>query len=378
MFRVPTRGSGFGCRPIPVQPHRPNTVIDTTGVSRHLHPTALRDVFLIAGAIALVTAVGRAQTPASDQEGPGQLRPGEFTWNPDRSASGPLVIVVSLEDQLAHVYRGGVLIGESAVSTGRRGYETPTGVFQILQKKIEHYSNLYDSAPMPHMQRLTWGGLALHAGRLPGYPASHGCIRLPREFAQLLFDITTMTTTVVITDRHVDPSESRAPGLILETTEFNHVPNGSSSTWPPSGLVWHPDEAPRGPLGIVMSGADEAIYVYRDGVLIGRANLHLKDPRRELVPAAFVLLGDLPAGPDAAAPRVRRWMTLPLSAGDPPLASIERATLPDELVATLSGLLEPGTTLMITDRPVTSETTTDRTFTVIATDEIPAQGARPE
>jgi L,D-transpeptidase catalytic domain len=109
-----------------------------------------------------------------------------------------VVITVSLASQRMHVFRDGVLWRSSPVSTGKRGKETPPGVFAILQKKKFHRSNLYSNAPMPFMQRLTWSGIAIHAGTLPGYPASHGCIRLPHEFARELFAITGPTTTAVI------------------------------------------------------------------------------------------------------------------------------------------------------------------------------------
>lgn len=109
-----------------------------------------------------------------------------------------VVITISLSSQKMHVFRDGVLWRSSPVSTGKKGKRTPTGVFAILQKKRFHRSNLYSNAPMPYMQRLTWSGIAIHAGRLPGYPASHGCIRLPAEFASELFKITGATTTAVI------------------------------------------------------------------------------------------------------------------------------------------------------------------------------------
>ena len=109
-----------------------------------------------------------------------------------------VVITVSLSSQQMHVFRDGVLWRSSPVSTGKRGKRTPTGVFAILQKKRFHRSNLYSNAPMPWMQRLTWGGIAIHAGRLPGYPASHGCIRVPAAFASELFKITGQASTAVI------------------------------------------------------------------------------------------------------------------------------------------------------------------------------------
>ena len=103
----------------------------------------------------------------------------------------PVQILVSLPTQTMTVYKGGVEIATSRVSSGKPGHTTPSGVFSILQKKRMHYSNLYDNAPMPYMQRLTWSGVALHAGRVPNYPASHGCIRMPQAFARQLFGVTT-------------------------------------------------------------------------------------------------------------------------------------------------------------------------------------------
>ena len=109
-----------------------------------------------------------------------------------------MVIVVSLSEQRAWVFRNGERVATSTISSGKAGKETPTGVFPILEKRKMHRSNLYDDAPMPFMQRLTWDGVALHAGRIPGHPASHGCIRLPAQFARELFGITRRDETVVI------------------------------------------------------------------------------------------------------------------------------------------------------------------------------------
>jgi len=131
---------------------------------------------------------------------PVSLAPGEFVWHPERATSGAVDIVVSIPLQIAYVYRGGALIAMTTVSTGRPGHETPTGQFPIMEKHREHYSNLYNNAPMPFMQRLTMGGVALHAGHIPGRPASHGCVRLPLEFARLLFTVTRVGSTVHIID----------------------------------------------------------------------------------------------------------------------------------------------------------------------------------
>lgn len=148
------------------------------------------------------------------------LRNGQWTWiedaafQPAGGASG-VTLLISIPGQVAYVYRDGVLIAASTVSTGKPGKATPVGEFTILQKRVHHRSNIYSNAPMPFMQRLTWTGIALHAGQLPGYPASHGCIRFPREFARRLFEVTALGTAVSVVDYEiVDPRVRRgAPRL---------------------------------------------------------------------------------------------------------------------------------------------------------------------
>ncbi|MEO1206983.1 MAG: L,D-transpeptidase family protein [Pseudomonadota bacterium] len=117
----------------------------------------------------------------------------------------PMTIVVSLSKQRLVAYRGTKIVAQSRISSGKRGHRTPKGVFTILQKRKRHYSNLYANAPMPFMQRVTWSGIALHAGHIPGYPASHGCIRLPYSFARKLFSMTSMADRVIITDGRPEP-----------------------------------------------------------------------------------------------------------------------------------------------------------------------------
>lgn len=117
----------------------------------------------------------------------------------------PLSIVISLDDQRMEVYRGTALIETSRVSSGKRGYSTPTGIFSILQKNRHHRSNIYSGAPMPFMQRLTWSGIALHAGYVPNRPASHGCIRLPSAFASQLWRMTERGVHVIVNPARVVP-----------------------------------------------------------------------------------------------------------------------------------------------------------------------------
>jgi peptidoglycan hydrolase-like protein with peptidoglycan-binding domain len=137
---------------------------------------------------------------------------------PAVDTSQPMTLIVSLGNQKVDIYRGTTLITSSSVSTGKRGHATKAGVFSILEKRRRHYSNLYNGAPMPWMQRLTWSGTALHAGVVPGYPASHGCIRLPYSFAPKLFDMTTVGGQVVVSHGRVEPK------LIEHATLFQPLP----------------------------------------------------------------------------------------------------------------------------------------------------------
>jgi lipoprotein-anchoring transpeptidase ErfK/SrfK len=159
------------------------------------------------------------------------LEAGDYVWHPERSVQGEVEIVVSIPLQRAFVYRAGTLIGVTTVSTGRQGHETPVGTFNILEKRREHYSSLYNGAPMPFMQRLTWDGIALHAGQIPGRPASHGCVRLPLEFARLLFPVTRVGASVHIVDH------SPSAGEALAMVRADGVYSGMGG----------PDEAENGP-----------------------------------------------------------------------------------------------------------------------------------
>lgn len=150
-------------------------------------------------------AASAAANPVTHQklsviERAARLSSGQFVWEPEAASTGPVFLVIDLTRQRVLLYRGGVPIAASTISSGSKGRETPIGVFTILQKEVVHRSRTYDDAPMPYMQRLTPQGVAMHAGNLPGYPASHGCIRLPKAFAKLLYGVTELGTPVTITD----------------------------------------------------------------------------------------------------------------------------------------------------------------------------------
>jgi L,D-transpeptidase catalytic domain len=164
----------------------------------------------------LVIASLLAFGPAGDHAGATD-RGGErlVESNQSRIAGEPIIAIVSLHSQRITVYDANGWILRAPVSSGQKGRETPAGIFSVIQKEAEHYSNLYDDAYMPHMQRITWSGIALHGGPLPGYAASHGCVRMPFDFAARLFDATSMGLRVIVAPTDVTPIAITHPLLFL-------------------------------------------------------------------------------------------------------------------------------------------------------------------
>lgn len=311
------------------------------------------------------------------------LKPGQFVWTPELAPQGPVVIVVSLPEQRAYVYRNGVRIGVSTVSTGKPGYETPTGVFTILEKRREHYSNLYDNAPMPFMQRLTWDGVALHAGRIPGYPASHGCVRLPHAFSEKLFATTSRGMTVVIADGASHPPEVASPGL------FAPVDAASGAARLPAPVdedsVWVPERAAEGPLTVLLSIRDQRLLVLRNGVEIGRARVTV-GPLAPQGTQAYVLLEGAGEGPSAMLPdRPRlRWLAVAVPReGAMPEDELRRLVAEGQLrvdpafARQLYETLRPGATVVLTDEPLRMAGA-DEGLTVLRADAPPAETSTPE
>ena len=283
-----------------------------------------------------------------------QLKAGDYLWAPQIAPDGPVVVVINLKLQRAYTYRNGVPIGVTSISSGKAGHLTPTGVFTILQKDIYHHSNKYSNAPMPYMQRLTWDGVAMHAGNLPGYAASHGCIRLPYAYAKLLFGITKLGLTVVITDDPIVPEVLPAPAPLEDFIGDGHAA--------PSDFNWHPERAKTGPLSIVVSGSDHKIVVLRNGVEIGSSNIEIDG--RVTKTMAFSLRAIDASG--------IHWLRLPLPGGAPLLSSEltpeerARSHLPPAFRADLDAVLKPGTTLLITRDSLISGGTGKRVLVLTA------------
>ncbi len=291
-----------------------------------------------------------AHVSISAQHHIGKLPPGEFFWEPELAPSGPLVMIISLTDQTLSAYRNGIRIAYSSISTGVKGRSTPTGVFTILEKEVTHFSNKYHHAPMPYMQRLTWEGVALHGGDLPGYPASHGCIRLPREFAKRLYSVTTRGATVIVVDeKHPQPSIATQAGFLLANADSEPDISHPVET----EFEWNPERSAQGPITILASGADETVYVYRNGILIGRAAFEIDNPQQPLGGHAFTMLEGFAEMPSTFVPGrpAHRWMAV-RTEGNTTLEDLGRRvrvspSFAEKVYATVS----PGTTIVVTDAP---------------------------
>lgn len=178
------------------------------------------------GAAALVGLALLSSVAVVAQPGEAHARRGgspSYQIEREPNPGDPLTIVVSLDEQRLKVFDSQGLVATSKISSGTRSNPTPTGVFSVLEKNRTHFSNLYYSAPMPNMQRLTWSGIALHAGDLPGYPASHGCIRLPHAFSKQLFAMTRIGTRVIVDDELVEPQSILHPRLFTALPPGEHA-----------------------------------------------------------------------------------------------------------------------------------------------------------
>src|SRR6058998_400940 len=272
------------------------------------------------------------------------LKPGEYVWEPERAPEGPLLIIASITEQVAYVYRNGIRIARSSVSTGRPGHPTPTGIFTILEKEVHHTSSIYKGAEMPYMERVTWGGIALHAGDLAGYPDSHGCVRLPLEFSKLLFGVTMKGATVIIADAHSATAETVHPGLFFTRSGEESEPIAAGQ------FEWNPDKSPSGPVALIVSSADKTLYVYRNGVEIGRAGIPNAQVVSPLNDRVFSALN----GTDTEGHL--RWVEVTASgkekSSESLFAAAQKSRLPTEFLTETKQVISPGATIIFTDKPV--------------------------
>lgn len=275
-----------------------------------------------------------------------QLKPGEWVWAPDVAPEGPVLVYVDLSKQVALVYRNGVRIAATTVSSGKDGYATPTGVFTILQKDADHRSSTYNNAPMPFQQRLTWDGVALHAGGLPGYPESHGCVHLPYQFARELFAVTKLGVTVVVEGdaaSHVRTSDNSLLSPFNDKGQkTGHTPLAGGQQY-----RWQPELARSGPLSIIVSRLDGRVVVLRGGTEIGRSVVEVDAADHGSHVITMVTRGGQP-----------HWVYVGLPGHtsedgvEVDEAALNRLRLPRGFYEKLKTALTPGATVLVTDSRV--------------------------
>ena len=328
-------------------------------------------------------------------------------------AKGPLQIIISIADQRISVYDDGTLIARSSVSTGVQGHPTPVGVFSIIGKELWHRSNIYSAAPMPYMQRITWSGIALHAGVLPGHPASHGCIRLANDFAIRLWRLTKRGTRVIIAHHDVHPVQIASPRLFSKSKTASSsqepsvdafagkdaltlaisptplVPNtqsqGATNLLPATGVGQQKKAVP---ISVFVSRKLSKLFVRQGFTSLFDVPIKIKNPDEPLGTHVFTLLepqskGALfrwnvvsmrakvsgtsaslnkkPKAPVQATSGTVRSDRLPDSAS----AALDRVEIPRDEVGRISQLLTPGSSLILSDYELSTETGNDTDFIVV-------------
>ena len=326
---------------------------------------------------------------------------------------GPLQIIISIADQKISVYDDGTLLARSSVSTGVQGHPTPVGVFSVIGKELWHRSNIYSAAPMPYMQRITWSGIALHAGVLPGHPASHGCIRLAKDFAVRLWHLTKRGTRVIIAPNNVDPVQIASPRLFskpktasssqesstdapagkdvatIPSTPAALVPNAQSqdrtNLLPVTGVA---PQKKTVPISVFVSRKLSRLFVRQRFTPLFDAPIKIENPDEPLGTHVFTLLEPQDEGasfrwnavsmPETLAStstssnqklnaptQERGGVTRSGPSPDNANAALDRIEIPQDVVGRISQLLTPGSSLIVSDYGLSRETGDDTDFIVV-------------
>jgi hypothetical protein len=351
-----------------------------------------------AGVGILVAVLLLSVSDASAYRRYGRSRPmaAHAVTGPQRSAKGPLQIVISISSQRLLVYDKLGLLATSTVSTGVGGYPTPTGVFSVLDKEWQHHSNIYGGASMPFMQRLTMSGVALHSGMVTGRPASHGCIRLPHAFAIKLFHLTTLGARVVIAANEPTPAEISHARLFVHNPPLSiGAEQARRDAASPAGIAlasalelekgfvdarlgkvsaerWQMLEAM--PISVFVSAMEGKVFVRHGFRPLFEAPAVIRDPERPLGTHIYTALEfkddthtnmrwhvlSMPPESENAQARSRKISRaslsadagMPLAAHAPPATAaeaLERFDLPQDALDRISELLSPGASLIVSD-----------------------------
>jgi hypothetical protein len=333
---------------------------------------------------------------------------------PKDTAKGPLLVVISIADQRISLYDNGTLIARSAVSTGVRDHPTPLGVFSVISKAKWHQSNIYSGAPMPYMQRITWSGIALHAGDLPGHPASHGCIRLHHDFAVRLWHLTKRGTRVIIAHDDIRPTEISSPHLFVPKPKVALVSPPSTAAMQPAAVtadatstppiaivkpegakpdIKAPDPAPLASapkrdaaITVFVSRKLSKVFVRQGFVPLFDAPVRIQDPAEPMGTHVFTAMETQNDGaamrwtvvsvPERSSHsqrvpskshkgRGKREIEIvsptPKNAG----AALNRIEMPQDAVDRIAELLTAGSSLIISDYGISDETGADTDFIVL-------------
>lgn len=292
------------------------------------------------------------------------MKPGQYTWNPERSPEGPVAIIVSIPDQRVFVYRNGIRIAVSTCSTGKPGHDTPTGVFTILQKDKDHHSDEYNDAPMPNMNRLTWSGVALHAGELPGYPASHGCVRLPLAFSALLFTVTQIGTVVIIANAASDPTDVDNPGLVLSADADKDIA-AQADKLKAQGQQ-SPDDPNAVTVSVLVSSADKTIEVLKNGDTIAKGPATIANPDQPLGNHVFIL--------QKTADGKMKWCAIAHGeTGQVDNTVIDRIRAEPDVIKAINDFFHVGLVFVTTDLSNTPDNRTPKDFVVMQQEPDPTQ-----
>jgi len=339
------------------------------------------------------TAPTLGNSPASKVPAKPALRATEQPAKP----TGPLSILISLEHQHLTLYQGDQPIATSRVSSGQKGRATPTGVFSIIQKDRFHRSNLYDDAPMPFMQRITWSGVALHQGIVPNYPASHGCVRLPEAFAKHLWGTTKLGVRVIISHGDVAPHEIAHPKLFVPKvpeTAAAPAPESLNSlaaarqAWkiaqlggdvpmlgatatdlvaPPAVDVPRPAARPMksGPISVFISRKEGKLFVRKGFEPLLDTPIEIANSDQPLGTHVFTAIGRNDDG-------TMRWTVVSMSSGKatangvPTAGSVlDRLTIPQDVLDRISEMTGPGASLIVSDHGLGPETGIGTDFIVL-------------
>ncbi|WP_354123588.1 L,D-transpeptidase [Bradyrhizobium sp. LA6.10] len=330
---------------------------------------------------------------------------------PEAPPKGPLQIIISIADQRVSLFDNGALIARSTVSTGTQGHPTPLGVFSVISKQRWHRSNIYSSAPMPYMQRITWSGIALHAGVVPGHPASHGCIRLKNDFAIRLWHLTKRGTRVIIAHHDVQPVEITSPHLFkpkavsgspefqaatvvgksVSTAAATHGSPVSKTETPEATSLQVPNSAaaegtPRkmAPISVFVSRKLSKLFVRQGFSPLFDVAVKIENPEEPLGTHVFTAMefqsegaairwtvvsipDEFPRIEDATKEREAPVKQTALSVPSPDKANavLNRIEIPRDTVERISKLLTPASSLIISDHGFSHETGKDTDFIVV-------------